>query len=287
MHPVFSLAGFTKTIACFLLLFFHSNFVYSGSEKDSTISVTFLPAKKLVPVFTADQRAYRLSIANRLGSNDFIGGIGGHFRIAEVKHRHHLVQFSIASNVYNTLTRYLKAGTLVNADFYVDLFLDVKLTNSWLIRTGAGHTSHHLSDDVVMKYNGINYVRDYYHIYGIYKPETDKWFVYSGLVYNHNFKTTEGTQAFDISGKPLIQAGFSQQVLATGRRSHWYWAGDIKLRGELDYGTTQNLQTGILFTGASESALRLAFSWSSGYEERGQFYKQKTNFTTLGLYFEY
>lgn len=278
-----------KTLVIIVLSIATIPYVKAQSSKDSTSFITYklLPEKGVIPIFTADQRTYRLSLANRLGSNDFIGGIGGLFRLAEARKKDQIIQFTIASAVYNTLTRYLRTGTLVNADFYVDLNLDMQFTPNWKARLGAGHTSHHLSDDVVMQYQGINYVRDYYQVFGVYESSKQNWMVYAGCVYNHNFKLTDGVNAIDISGKPLFQLGFAHDIITTGKRSLWYWAGDVKFRGEHDYGTTQNLQTGIRFKGHASSGLRIAANWSSGYEERGQFYRKQVNFTSLGLYFEF
>lgn len=269
--------------------FLHASSLNANENKEdsSKIRFTFIPDTHIIPLFTADQRAHRLSVYSHIGTSEFIGSMGGIFPVAQLSRKNKSMQFSVASSLYTTLLRSGKGGTLINADFFVDLFFDLKLNEKFQFRFSSGHTSQHLSDDGSNLYTPINYVRDYFQLFSIYQITAQHAFVYGGIILNHNLKTTDGTQAFDMSGKPSFQMGFEHVPFKISKQGSLFWGGDIKFRAENDLGTTQNIQAGIKFKNAHERVIRIAGNYSSGYDERGQFYTQQVNFVHLGFTFEF
>lgn len=273
-----------KKVQLILLLLSLSVESQAQSADSTKLTWTMLPETHLVPLFTADSRAHRLSIQKPFNDNGYIGSMGGVFPIFSATNSKHIFQFSVASTVYTTLRRWTDRGRLINVDFFVDFFGDLKLSENWSIRTGIGHTSQHLSDDAIQDegINAINYTRDYGQLFGVYTHTKNMFRVYGGLTYHTTFKTTENR------GNVLIpQIGYEQSVLKWKQHNYLYYAFDIKFRGELDYRTTQNYQIGYKFSMPYKHTLRFAINHSQGLDERGQFYTQTRNFTTFGFFFDF
>jgi hypothetical protein len=248
---------------------------------------TLMPESHIVPLFTADSRAHRLSVCNVIGTGEFVASMGGIFPVLGFKAFNKTCQFSGASTLYTTLVRSIHGGSLINTDFFVDLFLDIKLNEKIALRGSTGHTSEHLSDDAINKYHTINYVRDYFELFGIYQLPKQNGIIYGGIIFNHNIKTTNDSQAFDLSGRPTFQLGFEYTPLKIGKQANLYFAADVKFKAEVDLGSTQNLQAGIKWTNEYKRAIRLAVNYSWGYDERGQFYTQKREYVYAGLYLDF
>ena len=261
----------------------------SSNTDDSTGKSHFklMPASHLVPLFTADSRAHRLSITNVIGTGEFIGSMGGIFPVARFNKFNKTFQLSAASTLYTTLVRKFIGGALINTDFFVDIFLDMKVNDRLYLRSSTGHTSQHLSDDAAHKYSDINYVRDYIQLFGIYHFPKQKAFVYGGIIFNHNLKTTNDTQAFDLSGRPSFQLGLEHTPFHISRTGYAYWAADIKFKGEVDFGTTENIQLGVKWISEDKRAIRIALNYGFGYDERGQFYTQKREYVYCGVYLDF
>ena len=263
---------------------------YNASAIDSTYSkITFeiLPDHKLIPIFAADGRAHRLSALNILGGNDFVGSMGGIFPIVNVKHSEHILQFSAASSLYTTLKRYIDHGILFNVDFFVDLYFDYQINKNFFIRTGAGHTSQHLSDDGSAYRVPINYVRDYVELVCYYKLPQKHLGIYAGYFLNHNLKTTDATKSYNYSGQPLLQFGFEHAPFSISEHGRFFYALDLKFRGELDYRVTRNFLSGIRFSKPDGRSIRLAYNMSGGPDERGQLYTNNHLFYGVGVYLEF
>ncbi|MFI5222336.1 MAG: hypothetical protein ACHQK8_08430, partial [Bacteroidia bacterium] len=258
---------------------FDAKAIGTGNESDSAKKTQweFLPAKSLVPLFTADQRAHRLTACNVIGTGEVLGSMGGIFPVLNASGKKRTFQFSAAATLYTTLVRYANGGTLLNTDFFVNLFFDYKITDKFCIRFDDGHTSQHFSDDAVIdQLPVINYVRDFFSLYGIYTA--DRYMFYSGFIFNHNFKTTDATNAYNLSETPMLQFGFEHDIYRfpgwseKGKKQcAFFWAGDLKLRGEFNYGSTQTLQAGYKIRNEHNRTMRIVVNWGSGYEERGQY----------------
>lgn len=274
---------------CLVAIIFISTFSIHNicaQTKDSTqIKWGVLPQKKLSPIFTADARAHRISIQRVLGNNSYLGSMGGIFPLILVQKNNQALQLCAAASTYLTLKRSINHGSVENIDFFADVYLDAKITESFFLRLGTGHTSQHLSDDAINKGAAFaNYARDYHQLFGIYKNNKYRFFAYSGIVFNYNFKTMPG---INISNTPIIQFGFEHTPFTFGKAQSVYYAADFKLHGELNYQSAHHVQLGYRVQKKELKALRIAFDYSAGLEERGQYYTQTRNFTSLGIYLDF
>ena len=174
---------------------------------------------------------------------------------------------------------------MVNVDFFVDVYADIRLSPLWTVRIGGGHTSQHLSDDAFESLGftrSVNYARDYYQFFVLRQFPAVRGFVYGGSYYTHSFLIDTR-----IDGQWLFQAGGEFLNTHLYGPLHVYTAVDIKLRGELEYGSTQSYQAGLKISGDSFSAIRLSYTFRTGLEERGQFYNQKISRHMIGMFFDF
>lgn len=256
------------------------------SNSTPKVTTSWMPSK-LIPAFTADARTHRLQLLKRTQGTEFYGSMGGQFPIVNIKAFNKTLQVSTAGSTYLTLQRYVHRGQVVNVDFFVDFLFDLQVTKSWFLRGGFGHTSQHIADDAVGSgITPINYVKDYGQLFSIHKFYNNRLMWYEGFYYFDNFKIGEAIPK-DLSGKIMIQTGGEYQFLTWKKAHALYLAGDIKFRQEFNFKTTQNIQVGYLAQMPTNKRFRLAYNYLSGYDERGQFYKDQINLHTLGFYFEW
>lgn len=69
-----------------------------------------------------------------------------------------------------------------------------------------------------------------------------------------------------------IQAGAVVRFLHVSHGAALYAAGDIKVRQELSWGTTQRYETGLEIRSGSGRVVRIALAAEAGFDERGQFH---------------
>ncbi len=276
---------FSKQKKIFSLLLFFSTFAFSQTSPEKDFSLEFLPSKQIAPLFTANATEHRITISKIFEVNNFTGGMGGRFPLALATYKGITGQLNIASTGYVHLRRtpgHLQVETI---DFFVDVFADIILDKEWTMRTGFGHTSQHFVDDAfeILGYkNSINYVRDYFKFFILKKVDILNGFFYAGAYYNYHF-------VIDAPTKNKMIYEFGSEVLNTNLTNAiiLYLAFDIKIHGELHYGTTQNYQIGIKMGEEFGNTFRVAYNYRAGLEERGQFYNQRIRWNTLGLYFDF
>jgi hypothetical protein len=273
------------SIVAYVIVSFAAIFSVSGqSDTTQKLAWSILPQEHLVPLFTADSRAHRLSIQKTIQSNGYIGSMGGIFPVFTVAKGPRAFQFSVASTVYTTLLKWTDRGQLQNIDFFVDFFGDIKFNDHWALRGSLGHTSQHLSDDAMVteKRIPINYTRDYAQLFGDYQNKQYRFRLYGGLTYNGNLKAVK---SYGVVLMP--QFGFEHSPVKWFLHNYLYYAADIKFRGESDYRTIQNYQIGYKYAIEKQHTFRFAFDHSRGMDERGQFYTQARNFSRFGFYFDF
>lgn len=265
-----------------LLLCFCTTALFSG-DFDSLI--TFLPKQKYVATFTANGNEHRISYNKLLNQKSLIGSMGGIFPMANIHLGELEAQLSIASSIYTFLNSAGLRFQVVNVDFFVDMYADVKFSPSATARIGWGHTSQHLVDDAFESLGytkSINYARDFYQLFLIHQAPIIKGFVYAGTYYNYSFLIDKR-----IDGKFLWEAGSEFLNIPIYNKILFYSAVDIKLRSELVYGSTQSYQIGFKIQNELLSAIRIAYTYRTGIEERGQFYNQRNTYHTIGLFFDF
>jgi hypothetical protein len=280
----------TKLTLLFLLLI-QVNCVFSYISTSSKKLLRIIETPKeihLVPIYAADTRAHRLGIQRNLNASEFIGSMGGQFPVYNLNRGKHRFQFEIAGSTYMGLLRSVNHGSVLNTDFYVDVFLNYQFRNNWALRLGSGHTSQHLSDDAIAnaQYPFTNYARDYHQVGISYKGKRNAYHLYNNVIINYNFKTDEVH-----SGKITIQPGFelniNQTFLNQTNPGGFIIGADFKFRGELDFRSTNNLLLAYQFNHLHPQKLRLVLNFSSGADERGQFYRSNRNLISTGIYAEF
>jgi hypothetical protein len=256
----------------------------SAQESDSLLRTwKILPDTHIVPLFTADSRSHRLSIQKPFNDNGYIGSMGGIFPVVSTTKNNRTLQLSAASTVYTTLRRWTDRGRLINIDFFVDIFFDVRFNKHWALRTGVGHTSQHFSDDAIQDgLRPINYTRDYGQVFGVYTSASGRFLAYGGWIFNHSFKTTR-----NLSPISIFQLGFEHSPVKWLDNNYLFYGADIKFRGENDYRTIRNYQAGYKYARPGKHTLRCAVNYSTGLDERGQFYTSNRDLLTLGLFFDF
>jgi hypothetical protein len=127
----------------------------------------------------------------------------------------------------------------------------------------------------------MDYIRDYWEVFAVYRFEELKGFVYGGAYYNYTYlieREINKPWLFEMGGE-FLQTPIVEDVFA-------YGGIDIKLRNESHYATTQNYQIGVRYLNGNGYSLRLALNFRTGVDERGQFVKQHDRFTMLAAYID-
>lgn len=274
-----------RRFSYFLLLLV--TFVSPAFAVDSLI--TFLPKKKFVPAFTASGTEHRISYNKQLTRGIIIGSMGGVFPVADVRysdaeHTSYLVcQVSAASSVYTTLHSAGVKYRVTTVDFYVDIFFDIPLSHTTVLRAGWGHTSHHLADDAMLPgINAVNYARDYYDLFVVQKISEIGGFAYGGVYWTYSFLINK-----NIGRKLLPEFGAEGNLINITNDIALYAAADLKFRGELNYGSTQSYQVGVKAQNEDFRVVRVAYTFRTGVEERGQFYNLRNKLHTIGVFFDF
>ncbi len=252
-----------------------------SSEVDSLL--TLFPEKKTVQEFIADGTAHRFSIGKAFQSNHLYGTIGGTLPLAESPVVGKRIQASLGVSVSTELHPQQNIA-VISTEFYVDyLLIDILWTDNIFNRIGVGHTSHHLGDNALGGMSGtkpIDYSRDYVKAYVGYADSGFR--AYAGVNYGYWFVIDRA-----VEERWMPEAGVEATLLRFGEGLAAYGAMDIKLRGELNYGSTIRIQTGVQFQNGTDRLFRLALTHQTGLEERGQFHGERLAVTTIGLIIEF
>ncbi len=259
--------------------------VFLARTISAQTNFSMFPQKNLVPQFTANATAHRMSFEKNIKINNFFGSIGTIRPLVLAEFGSTKAEASIAGSMHTTLQKSPGHWQVIDVAFFVDVLFDVALTPTTQIRFGPGHTSHHLADDAFELLNykkSINYVRDYYQLFAIQHINFLNGFVYSGAFYNYIFRIDSvrvDTWIFQV-GAELFNTHISQNIF-------FYTGFDVKFHGELEYGTSQNYQIGIKYEQGDRRAIRFAYNYHTGLEERGQFFRDRTSTNTLGFYVDF
>ena len=244
-------------------------------------SVLF-PRDRIFPKFYADGTVEQFSLAKDAMTRNIIGSIGGIQRIVQLTHESGtLIQLGAGATVYGSFIRSPGQLQVVTADFYVDFPIDIRFSDRFAIRTGWGHYSAHLVDDGIemLHFSSINYAKDYIPLFAAYTIPTIALTTYGGVRFDY-FTIPER------NARQLFQFGIQGGDLALFSLGHLYGALDIKLRSEVNWGTTQSYQVGFKFFEQGASGFRVAYTYRTGIDDRGQFYQNRRTLSLVGVYFD-
>ena len=263
-----------KFFLFFLIIFFNCQ-IFSQSP------FKIFPGEKLYKMYYADAITHQFSLLKDFGSNDWYGNIGSNQPLLNFDINNNTYQITIAATVFNTLKIKPPHIQVFTADYLVDLFLDTDLGHNYLMRFNWGHVSAHFVDDGILQLNqtSINYIRDYISLQAEKIISIINGKIYIAATYNFHNEPRK-------SKHYRLQLGFdagkniADDIIL-------YLAFDFKLKAEVNNGTTKALQIGLRFHNNSGSSIRLAYTYRSGYEERGQLYNLINHQNLLGLYFDF
>ena len=247
--------------------------------------ITLVPHKQFIPSFTASGTEHRLTYSKNLTNRFFFAGLGGSFPAALVRYKNIECLVSVSGTVYTTLESRGVGFQVTNADYYADITFDLPVAEETMLRLGTGHTSHHLVDDAVVATGStavLNYARDYVQLFLVRNFPLLHGFVYGGTYYNRSFQIN-----VHRDGQILLQCGADGGNFPLVNTVQLYGAFDLKFRGEVNFGSTQSYQIGIRARDDGFRAIRLAFTYRTGVEERGQFYDKRLTTQTVGLFFDF
>ncbi|MFA6468432.1 MAG: DUF1207 domain-containing protein [Bacteroidota bacterium] len=246
--------------------------------------IHFFPETTYVSPFAADAHAHRMEVENILLTKNVHASIGGAFPILNVFLVDRNVQASCGGSVHFEL-RPMGQAQIVSNDYYVDyLILDVPWSDELFVRLVSGHTSHHLSDNWYERLHlasAIRYSRDYLKLFCVYEKNIHQQF-YLGADYAYIF--TVGGQR--INRPWTLQIGGKQQIAKWMESLLLYASVDIKIRQEAEFAATNTMQIGIAFPMQPGRVLRLALQYRKGLDERGQFFPQHRELSTIGFSIE-
>ncbi len=246
------------------------------------IHVTMLPRGKLYEPYFADALSHQFSLSKHFESSQWRGNIGGVLPIVAFRHEHHIFHVSIGAMVFNTVVRTGGRTWVYSVDYLYDLILDARLSQRVSARILLGHFSGHFADDgiVEFKQDPINFVRDYVGLHGQYLLPRLNGKFYLGTFYSYNNDPVGDRQT-------IIQTGGDAGIRLL-RNTLLYGAVDVKIKSEVNSGTTRSLQVGVLYlTSNGGTVLRFAFTHRRGFDERGQFFDQSDVKNDLGIYLEF
>lgn len=245
------------------------------------IQVDVFPVKKFYEKYYADAISHQFSLSKHLESTEWNGNIGAQFPLFNFKIDSSSFQISVGATVYNTLIKTPGHVQVFTVDYLVDFYADYKLTENLIARFIWGHLSAHFSDDGItqLNYQPVSYVRDYAGFHTQYLLPEINGKVYVGGFYNfHNEPEVGRHFTYQIgcdAGYPLFKDFFV------------YAAVDIKIKSEVNYGTTRSFQAGFRYPNSNKYSFRLAYTHRAGFEERGQLYNISKNKNFLGFYFDF
>jgi hypothetical protein len=262
----------------FLLFLLSINFciaIYSQT------SFRIFPGEKIYRNYYADAISNQFSLLKDFGSNEWYGNIGTDKPLLTLTIDDNVYQFTAAATVFSTLKITPPHIQVFTADYLVDFFFDRQLSDNFILRFNWGHLSAHFVDDGILQLNeiSINYVRDYVGLQAEKLISMINGKAYAAFTYNFHNEPRKNKHirmqfGFD-AGKKILE-----NLLI-------YFAFDFKMKAEVNNGTTKAMQIGLKYPPVGDSCIRLAYTFRTGYDERGQLYDKTSSRNILGLYFDF
>jgi len=245
-------------------------------------SLSFFPSTKWVTAFAADPTAHRIKSENIIGSKDTRNSLGATIPVCQASILGKTAQLSAAGSVHFDVHP-SGSAQVVSTEFYVDFgVVDIMVDSNMYIRTLAGHTSHHLSDNWYEKLQlteSVNYSRDYVGLSVIYSSH--KFMAYAGANFGY---------IFHLDGHDgqrwHFQAGGEIELLRLNPIARAYCAVDFKCYQEAGFEFGNVYQVGVKIPMQFTHMVRIAYQFRHGIDERGQFFPKHRQIHTIGIIVE-
>jgi hypothetical protein len=250
------------------------------SHAFSQVAITVLPGDRVYPRYRADALDHQLSLTRVTENREWIGVIGGFVPVVGLGTRDVRVQWGIGASVFNRIIKTPGHITVATIDYRVDVPVDLAL-GGYVFRIGYGHISNHYADDglEILGIRSINAVKDYLAA-GI--ARTLPWneaTAYLHVTWNYHNEPLRDK-------KWMGQAGGSIVLAELAPWARVYGALDLKCKEEVNGGTTRSLQLGCELFRSEGRALRVAYTFRDGFEERGQLYAVSTTSNLVSLFID-
>ena len=241
------------------------------------LAVEAFPGIKVFPAFHADALNHQISLTRVTDNREWSGTIGGALPIVEVRAPDALFQAGVGVSTFNRLIKTPGHITVYTIDYKVDFPVDVRLS-SLALRFALGHISCHFADDgiEILRRKSINSVKDYVTIASAYDLPVMGGYVYTAIHYVYHILPYPDK-------KWQVQAGLEGGNYALSSWAAMYGAVDIKVKEEVGWGSTQSYQVGFKLFQKRNYGLRCAYTFRTGFDERGQFFDQQVTENLLML----
>jgi hypothetical protein len=242
--------------------------------------VTVLPREKIYPRYLADALEHQLSLSRVTDNREWIGVVGGEVPVVGVRTDGLSVQAGVGASIFNRIIKTPGHITVFTVDYRVDFPIDFAW-GEYLFRFGYGHISNHYADDglEILGLRSINAVKDYLDAGIARRFSWRGGMVYAHVTWNyHNEPLREKHWTGQVGGSVNIVELASWAVL--------YGAVDLKCKEEVNGGTTRSFQVGVELFRAEGRALRCAYTYRDGFEERGQLYAVSATANLLSLFID-
>ena len=245
-----------------------------------SLSVDLFPGGKIFPRFTADGMEHTVSLSKVTQNSDWIGTIGAVVPVAQVAGETYTVQAGLAVTTFNGLIKPPGQLTVYTIDYRVDFPLDARF-GPLALRVALGHISSHFADDGIelLGQHSVQVIKDYVGAAASYDVPPIGGYLYGRTDYiYHIVPYRDRNWQFQFGGElgNLLVAGFVRP----------YGAFDVKIKEQVAWGTTQSYQVGLRFYVKQNLPVRLAYTYRTGYDERGQFFDQREDFHIFGVYLD-
>lgn len=254
-------------------------FIFLLAAKVCPQHLDILPDTIIYDKYYADAQSHQFSLSKDFGSRQWFGNIGAVVPLFDFKYEGHLLQVSAASTAFNTIIKTPGHIQVYTVDYIVDFFFDYNINPRLPVRFILGHHSAHYSDDGITELFNypISYVRDYTGLHVQYKFGSAK--LYAGYYYNFHIEPeTDKKNTFQLGADKFISISPSIEL---------YVAVDFKFKQEVRFIPTQSLQAGIKIASGERKAIRAAYTFRSGFDERGQLYNKKDCRHSAGVYLDF
>jgi len=242
----------------------------------------WFPDSAIFPRRVADGQTPQLSLSKDFDSKRIIGSIGGLQRFFQTSLGGFPLQIGIGATVYGNFIRKPDVLDVVTVDFFVDLPIDIEISERLVLRTGWGHYSAHLADDGIeaLHLHSINYAKDYVPLVAAYKIPQIGGFAYGGFRFDYYTIPEVGKHW-------VVQLGSEFGNIRASDNFTLYGAIDLKSRQEISWATTRSFQVGLRMLTTGSRAVRFAYTYRTGAEERGQFYTEQATVSLLGVFLDF
>jgi hypothetical protein len=231
---------------------------------------------------TGSGTAHQLGFSKDFTTSLIRGSIGYQGPLLEAVLGSTQMQIGAGATVLASIIKRPRLLQVVTVDFLVEFPIDIRLSDRMALRTGYGHFSAHFADDgiEILARSSINYAKDYILLLGVWRLPEAKISLYGGGQYDYHSIPEEEKHW-------VAQWGCETENLRLGAEAFLYAAIDLKWKSEVAWASTQSYQCGVRLFPRGERAVRIAYTYRTGIDDRGQFYSERTDISQVGVYLDF